>query len=122
MKWQGCVESPSQLSAVISVDQIAALDGIFYTCKSNRSIYVLKADSVAPPMADVVIKVGNEYTSTPGRFIKLNDIFLQSTYNLPLPEEFSSDIGMAIAKGTYPGVYLKISNQMIQIGEWPEVI
>lgn len=122
MRWQGCVESPAELSNIISPQQVAELDGIFYTCKSNRSIYVLKADSVAPPTTDVVVKVGNLYTSTPGRFIKINDIFLESVNGTPLLEEFSPDIGMAIVKSFGTGVFLKISDQMIQIGEWPVVI
>jgi hypothetical protein len=113
MRWQGCVNTPGELANVITPEQVAAFDGIFYSCKSNRALYILAANSNDTPISDVVIKVGNEYGSSPGRFIKLNDVFLDYG-DAGLPAFVS--MGIVRSSGS---IYLKIADQLILIGMWP---
>lgn len=114
-RWQGCVNSPNELSTVISPDQVTAFDGIFYSCKSNHSLYVLVATSNDNPVSDVVIKVGNPSGTSPGRFIKLNDVFLDFESGIP------ASVSMGIIRSGSGAVSLKIADQIIQIGQWPAV-
>lgn len=121
MKWQGSVNFPAELSFVVSIQQMQALDGIFYTCKSNGGIYILKATSTATPIYDIIIQVGGDFMpiNAPGRFIKTNDVFINSSNGIPQPGEIPSEISMGIIKGYDNGIFLKINEQMIQIGQWP---
>ena len=115
MRWHGCVDSPNELSNVITPEQVAAFDGIFYTCKSNRSLYILSATATDQPIADVIIKVGNPYGTSPGRFIKMNDVFLDSEIAAP------QSVSMGIIRTPNGTIYLKAAEQLIPIGQWPVV-
>ena len=121
MRWQGSVNFPTELSYVVSIQQMQALDGIFYTSKSNSGIYILKAASTATPINEIIIQVGGEFMplNAPGRFVKVNDVFIHSLNEIPEAAEIPEEISMGIIKGNGNGIFLKINGQIIQIGQWP---
>lgn len=121
MRWQGSVNTPWELAHIVPLSRVQELDGIFYTCKSNNGIYILNAASTAEPIDGVIIQVESATVSfsTPGRFVKVNDIFVNVNSASPLASDTPAEIPTGFFRSTTNGVFLKVGGQMIQVGQWP---